>query len=175
MDEVAHEAEFSKGTLYLYFKSKEDLYLAITNRGLELLEKTFREAIKEGKTGLEKVRSIGRAYLDFSAIHIDYFNAMVYYESNEMDFEDEGNAQVCEDQGMRTLQVVVEALMIGMQDGSIRDDLDPLQVATVLWANTTGLITITSLKGNHLKEKHGIDVEDVVTTSFNMTTRAIQK
>ena len=34
MDNVAVEAELSKGTLYLYFKSKEELYLAILLRSL---------------------------------------------------------------------------------------------------------------------------------------------
>lgn len=32
MDEIAEAAELSKGTLYLYYKSKEDLYLAVTMR-----------------------------------------------------------------------------------------------------------------------------------------------
>ncbi|KAA3653471.1 MAG: TetR family transcriptional regulator [Calditrichaeota bacterium] len=176
MDEVAKEAEFSKGTLYLYFKSKEDLYLAITIRGLALLEESFRKAIQIGRTGLEKVKNIGEAYLEFASKYPDYFNAMIYYESNELDLQDaESNAQACEMQGMKTLQVVVEAVMIGMQDGSIRDDLDPMLVATVLWGNSTGIITITTLRGEHLREQHGMNIEDVVATSFEMTMRALQK
>ncbi|MCA9733789.1 MAG: TetR/AcrR family transcriptional regulator [Deferribacteres bacterium] len=176
MDEVAKEAEFSKGTLYLYFKSKEDLYLAITTRALNLLEHTFRSAIAKGRTGLEKVRSIGESYIGFATEYPDYFNAMVYYESNDVDLKDsEGNAQACEIQGMKTLQVVAEAIMIGMQDGSIRDDLDPMLVATVLWGNSTGMITITTLKGEHLTEQHGMNIDDVIATSFEMTMRALKK
>ena len=43
MDEVAEEAELSKGTLYLYFKSKEDLYLGITERALTVLKQMFQQ------------------------------------------------------------------------------------------------------------------------------------
>ena len=36
MDEIAETAELAKGTLYLYYHSKEDLYLAVLLRGLSI-------------------------------------------------------------------------------------------------------------------------------------------
>jgi len=33
MDEIASRAELSKGTLYLYFKNKDELYHGIIHRG----------------------------------------------------------------------------------------------------------------------------------------------
>lgn len=62
-DEVAKQAKLSKGTLYLYFKSKEDLYLAINLRGLKIVYNMFEQAIVSQKTGLEEVKAIGDAYL----------------------------------------------------------------------------------------------------------------
>ena len=56
MDDVAEHAELSKGTLYLYFKSKEELYLAIHLRGNLILKEMFEAAVKKPKTGIEKVR-----------------------------------------------------------------------------------------------------------------------
>jgi AcrR family transcriptional regulator len=35
IEDIAEQAELSKGTLYLYFKSKEDLYVAVFLNGLE--------------------------------------------------------------------------------------------------------------------------------------------
>ena len=35
MDDIAAEAEVSKGTLYSYFRDKEELYLALLARGSE--------------------------------------------------------------------------------------------------------------------------------------------
>ena len=37
MDEIARESHVGKGTLYRYFPSKEDLYLAIVDQAFELL------------------------------------------------------------------------------------------------------------------------------------------
>ena len=41
MDEIAERAELGKSTLYLYYKSKEDLYLAVLLRGTEILLQKF--------------------------------------------------------------------------------------------------------------------------------------
>ena len=55
MDEIAEVAEFSKGTIYIYFKNKEDLYFAIHARGLQLLRKMFEKASKSKKKGISFV------------------------------------------------------------------------------------------------------------------------
>jgi len=174
MDQVADAAELSKGTLYLYFKSKEDLYLAINIRGMAILEKMFRDAVAHGANGLEKVDNIGRAYYTFSRQHPNYFEAMIYYESKNLDNTlDNDCLQSCEEQGMRTLQVVAEAVTDGIRDGSIRSDIDPLQVATILWGHTTGMIQILALKEEHLREVHNTDTQTLIETSFRLISRGL--
>jgi AcrR family transcriptional regulator len=99
MDDVAEESELSKGTLYIYFKSKEDLYLAITKRGLDILTELFEKATGNASSGLEKIYAIGQAYSDFSKIHTDYFQAMVYFDLRVKEISDEStNAKACIDQ-----------------------------------------------------------------------------
>src|SRR5512136_2342491 len=65
VDDVAEKAELSKGTLYLYFKSKEHLFFAIDMRAARLLRERFEEAAQSETTGSAKVRAIGRAYVQF--------------------------------------------------------------------------------------------------------------
>ncbi len=65
MDDVAEEAELSKGTLYLYFKNRDDIFHGIHLRGLEILKSKFEDAIKLGENGICKVREIGNAYYQF--------------------------------------------------------------------------------------------------------------
>ena len=62
MDEIAETAELSKGTLYLYFKSKEEIYLSINHRALKILRSMFEAVLAGAATGIERVREIGRAY-----------------------------------------------------------------------------------------------------------------
>ncbi len=176
MDEVAEEAELSKGTLYLYFKSKEELYLAINSRGLAIMEQMFVEALAQGKTGLEKINKIGDAYFEFYKKYPDYFNATIYYDLNEINLDKEGKcAAVCHDQGLQTLEIVARAVSMGIEDGTLRSDLNPLHTAVVLWAHSTGMIQILSRKGKHLGEEHNINIQEVFDLSGELLKRSLIK
>ena len=174
MDEVAEEAELSKGTLYLYFNSKEELYLAINARGLLILQKVFTEAIKKAAKGIDKLRQIWEAYFKYYEDYPDYFDAMVYYDLNEIKLDKEGTcAGECRDQGLQVLDTVATAIGTGIKDGSFRKELNPMNAAMVLWAHTTGVIQILSRKGKHLEEEHGISLQDMIDLSWVMVKRLV--
>src|SRR5699024_11249911 len=59
MTDIAAQAELSKGTLYLYFKNKTELYIAIARRGSKILNKRFAKVFAGDFTGLQI--KIGRA------------------------------------------------------------------------------------------------------------------
>ncbi len=46
MDEVAKQAQVSKGALYLYFPSKQALFAALVEAGVDVLLTTMRQAMK---------------------------------------------------------------------------------------------------------------------------------
>ena len=143
MDEVAQEAELSKGAIYLYFRSKEELYLAITQRGLAVLEGLFAAVMAEKRQGIELIRGIGEAYVAFSERHPDYFNAQVYYEAQGVQLnQTDPHARACMERGQEVLSHVVEAIQVGVRDGTIRSDIDPVEVAIQLWGTTMGLIQL---------------------------------
>jgi TetR/AcrR family transcriptional regulator, fatty acid metabolism regulator protein len=56
MDRVAQEAGVAKGTLYLYFPSKEELYLGILSNGFQTLNRLYAESVEEGTDVRERVR-----------------------------------------------------------------------------------------------------------------------
>ncbi|MBW2589579.1 MAG: TetR/AcrR family transcriptional regulator [Deltaproteobacteria bacterium] len=49
MDDIANEAELSPGTLYLYFKNKEELYASLSVRILQYLQIRVEQIVKEEK------------------------------------------------------------------------------------------------------------------------------
>ena len=74
MEQIAREAELSKGTLYLYFSSKEELYVTVFMEGLDELNRRLRRAVEQGKGSEDRLRSLGRAYLDFYCEQKNYFD-----------------------------------------------------------------------------------------------------
>jgi AcrR family transcriptional regulator len=176
MDDVAEEAELSKGTLYLYFKNKEDLYLAIHLRGNKILHELFQKAFSSGRNGLEKTEAIGRAYVDFYKNYPDYFNALIYYESRQIDFADENSVAIqCLHEGQQTMELLISAIEIGREDGSIRKEINAPKTAISLWGQTTGIVQIASLKETIvLKPYFSLTAEEVIDYSFELISRALQ-
>ena len=63
MEEVAQECGVGKGTLYRYFPSKRDLYLAVMLEGMESLCADLRAALGGPGTPAKKIESIVRCIL----------------------------------------------------------------------------------------------------------------
>jgi AcrR family transcriptional regulator len=72
VDEVAAEAGIGKGTVYLYFKSKEDLYLAALARDIRKLAAEAREEMENVSTFREKVEAFFRVRLAYCRAHEDF-------------------------------------------------------------------------------------------------------
>ena len=176
MDDVAEHAELSKGTLYLYFKNKNDLYNAINHRGMQLLLKSFKEAETRFKYGIEKVRAIGEAYFKFSQEHGDYYNAMMYFEACQIDLSDADSYSArCHHCSLQVMDVVAGTVKTGIEDGSIRPELDPKITAYLLWGQSTGVIQIVSNYYQHWKEypAHGIDPDALIPALFELELHAL--
>src|ERR1051325_4075510 len=62
VSDVAKEAGVADGTIYLYFKSKDDLLISLFERRMQQLNETLRTAIA-GKTPREQLRTFIRTYL----------------------------------------------------------------------------------------------------------------
>ena len=171
MDDVAEQAEYSKGTLYLYFKNKDDLYGAINARGLEQLTRMFREARKKAKTGHEQVRQIGEAYHRFFHEHHNYFNMMLTCGSRtaEPDLENEDDKW-----GNLAIQEVAQAVTTGIEDGTIRSDLDPLSTAITLWGQSTGILQIVHSHGSFFQEHYKINNEQLIESAMSLINNALK-
>lgn len=61
MHEIAARAEFAIGTLYKFFRSKEDLYRALILDQVEKFHKALTKALEESQDELERLRNYVRA------------------------------------------------------------------------------------------------------------------
>ena len=81
MDEIAEEAELAKGTLYLYFKNKNAIYLSLSEKGSMLLNSLLSNVLSRDQNGISLIRELGRTYLWFIHEYPLYFTSFGYYES----------------------------------------------------------------------------------------------
>jgi len=70
MHEIAGKAEFAIGTIYKFFKNKEDLYKALILEKAEEFKEMILEAVKGSQDEVEKLRNFVKAKGDLFRAHI---------------------------------------------------------------------------------------------------------
>lgn len=66
MDEVSLKAEFSKGTLYQYFESKQEIYATICEEMISELFSIFSEILNNDMLPLEKLKTIIKTSFEYA-------------------------------------------------------------------------------------------------------------
>lgn len=142
LDELARAVEYSKGTLYLHFETKEDLVLAIATRVLRERANLFERASKfEGRTR-ERMRAIGFACCEFAVRHRDYFHIEMMLKSHS--FWENASAE------RRRLHGVQAGRLFHCTQAIVRDALEARDLPRGTRAEDVTLSLISVTIGSHI-------------------------
>lgn len=140
LDEMAEKAGVAKGTLYRYFESKADLYVAVLTNNHEIFLEQMRAAGQEGETALERIRSIARFYFSHWMDHPDYFLIFWAVDNESVIGElPKSELEKISEFWERNLNVIHDALVYGVERGEFVE-CDTWEVATMLWSVADSLI-----------------------------------
>lgn len=160
MDEIAEAAELSKGTLYLYYKSKEDLYLAVMLRGMDILYEMFIAVLSGSRTTIEILANLGEAYYDFFRQHRNYYRMLHFFENPQFHKQvSEEMLQSCAGHNQKVWLIAIDVIKRGIDEGVIRHDIDPKEAAVILWASSNGLMRQMDREDNYWRDVMGVDLE----------------
>lgn len=160
MDRIADAIEYSKGTIYQHFSSKEDLLGAIVGETAQARAGFFARAAQfQGRTR-ERMQAVGVADALFNALHPDHFKAeQIVRVSSVFDKLEPTRAdsiRVFEAQCMAALAGVVEdAIREG--DLELPEGMPHCQVLYGLWTMSVGHHTLNAT-GKVPKMEEGVDL-----------------
>ncbi len=135
MDEVAKNAEVSKGCLYLYFQNKDALCAAIATRHLG----EFQKAHASESRGLEKLRAMLTAHVELFAERPQMVRFMVTWLAAGKVNDDSPSFATYREHIATAFNQIVTAIREGQEDGSIREELVPVDAAFHVWSTTVGV------------------------------------
>ena len=180
MDEVAERAEVSKGSLYLYFNNKTDLVLGICHKASNLMNEWTSKVLTEKKSGLEMVYQLGKNYLKFAIEHPEYYRVMRFLESYKHSDQAKNSIylDLCRQNRQQGFRVMVRAIQIGMQDGSVHTMYNAEQLALLLISTSHGVVNMAYMHENsqhfELLDHLGIDLETMFTCYMKLIGNGIK-
>ena len=117
--EIAKEAGVADGTIYLYFKNKDDILVQFFSFRAKQVFVSFREEVDRAQTSVDKLRNLVRRHL--AEFQRDRDGAVVYQ------VETHQNSRLAEAQIREMSQMyrdlISEIVEQGQQEGTIRKDL----------------------------------------------------
>lgn len=78
MEDVADRAELSVGTLYLYFRSKEEIYLSMILDAMDVFHEGLVRIAESRRGPAEKRRAVWELFIRFREEHPMYYKALLY-------------------------------------------------------------------------------------------------
>ncbi len=143
IEHVASAAGFSKRTVYLYFKNKDELFISVAETGLVELREQL-EAIPVLDLDVEEaIGAITVTYLDFARRNPEYFR-MIFREATaemvanvpeEMRRRIEGHEHAC-------LNIVATVVDVAVAQGRM-PPINRWEIAVMFWGMVTGIILLS--------------------------------
>jgi len=174
MDDIAETAELSKGTLYIYYKSKEDLYLTVMMRGMQLLYDAFSQVADSVSTPVKMLTGLFEAYLRYFDSHRDYFRMMHYLQAPQFHKQiSEEVKQSCSILNQRIWDLVNGMLQRCIDGGLLRKELNPAEVGLILWSSATALMLRIDNEEGIWREAFQLNLHDILKLSNSLLFDAI--
>jgi AcrR family transcriptional regulator len=141
IDDIAGEAELSAGTLYLYFKSKDELCASLAIRLLQYFVVRIDHLVKEAQLNAgDKIVALKHALFDIYEFDPQLFKRLILLNSREL-FYNVDPALTAEIEKLRcvALEKITSIFKIGVKKG-IYICKQPDEMAEIIWAMFCGIV-----------------------------------
>ena len=77
MSDIAREAEFGTGTLYKYFRSKEELYFTLIDEKVEEINRLVKTELSQKTSAVERIKKVLGLQFEFFERNRDFFRIYI--------------------------------------------------------------------------------------------------
>jgi len=171
VNKIAKMAELSVGLIYFYFKSKEEIYIALQEEGLEILHTLIRDKAARDDSCEARLHCIADAYFEFSETYKDYFDILNYFLTSPERLFPANLKQQIDGHGNRILSILDDVIQWGMERKEIAV-ATPRHVSIMFWSAIHGYLQLKKLRETIL---HSVDYRTLYRENVNRFIESIKK
>ena len=176
MDEIAGKAGYSKATLYVYFKDKDEIIGLLTLKSMEKLYECIDSALKEHAELKDRYDAVCASLVRYQEEFPFCFDTVL--KGIRIDFDRPDclpEEKATFDAGERINQLLVRYLEEGMKEGVFRTDLLLVPTVFSMWAMISGLIRMAADKQDYIAREMKLSKEAFLQYGFDSLYRSILK
>lgn len=161
MDALAADAGIAKGTLYLYFDSKEEVIAQLTIRARNALLEQFSSAVAKCDAPLDQIRAILWANFAFRKINKLYHDLVAFHEVNKNLNENEE----LQSSGLAFQNFIVSVIQNAQERGQVKTSISAAEFSFMMWGTSHGILQLIDTK-QPLLQAHLPDSTEIFFKNF---------
>jgi len=176
---IAAEIGFSPTTIYLYYKDKNEILYALHREGFLLLSRYF-QALAQVDHPFERLKAMGRTYLQFSLENRDYYELMFVMKEPLQNLNTPCGVPDDWEEGVESFDFLLHTVTGCQQIGYFRQQ-DPRLLSIWIWSTVHGLCTLQmhghleQVVRHKLTEMNPVNILQQVFDSFVRTLEHYNK
>jgi len=135
MNVIAEHAGTTRSALYWHFKDKKELFLAVLQKSIDMVECKFREVYAQKKSFKERTKELIKLFSTFNEVEMNVFQLVSTTIMSTA--EDDEFKQIYNDVipiPMKLVGIVLDEIDIAIEAGEITAEIDPEQLAFAILA-----------------------------------------
>ncbi len=174
MEDIAREAELSPGTLYLYFKNKDELYASLSVEILDhLYDKLKRVYVKESQSPQRRIEILKQTLFDVYEFDPLILVSLFHLQSSDIlkNLSDPMLARI-RDRSRETIEIISHIFEEGIS-GRVFIEKAPMELSHVMWALFSGIVLWEESK--RIINDESVPVNPAFDTAFEIFSRGIAR
>ncbi|RJQ86931.1 MAG: TetR/AcrR family transcriptional regulator [Desulfobacteraceae bacterium] len=171
VEDIARKVSVSKGTVYFYFRSKDELYVSLMIPLIEQLNfllKEFEKNVQEGqyRNGEEFIRGIVDLLIELHKFDPHALNIFQIFQLESLfSSMSEPTRDILRKIGHANFTLLQRIITQGIELGYLLP-LDPVQLADMLWGSFLGIVQLEQAKFLISKKNHLLETLTFTFSSF---------
>lgn len=176
MDDIAKYAKYSKATLYVYFKSKEEIVGLLALKSMKKLNERISNAIDKSSDTIARYSAICRELVEYQEEYPFYFEMSLskinvdFHNSNALPIE-----QDIFEEGELIIKKIADFMQVGIDEKILREDIKIPVMVFVFWASLSGIIITAKKKETYILNAMKLTKQQFLTAGFETMFRSISK
>lgn len=157
VDNIAARADISKGAVYLYFNSKEEIYTQLLFTEIEKFHKKIENILQNGTSATEVMKNFSRIYLDFFLSDRELFRILMNFMLHPEDasLTPEFSNHIIKSTN-KTVKMIENIILFGIEQGEFPASVNVVQCRNALWGLLNGVMSLHLFTGEEGKREEKI-------------------
>ena len=164
LKEIADRADFSVGSVYSFFQSKDDLYISVwLRRGEEFLP-GLESAIAHATDGIDGIARIVDFEVNFFRARPSFSNLYLRSTGSLVPMSNEVTSEKVFENADRALRIQAEVIAQGQKEGVVRSG-DPAALSRLLSAMVQAFQNVDNVSADPLQASFSLDEFQLIVSS----------